>query len=389
MRNKIKRAAAAEYPRAVENRRYIHQHPCASFHEEETAAYLCRQLQEEGIPFTRCGQNGIVARLKGDGEGPVIAFRADFDALPIQEPEGLPFASRNPGVMHACGHDAHAAVLLGLARVLGRNREWLRGEAVFIFQYAEELPPGGAGPMIEAGCLEGVDRIYGLHVSDELDAGTVGVCPGKYMAASDSFFITFTGNGGHGSRPDETPDTVLSAASAIIEINTIISRFVPPRSAAVVSVCNIHGGKAYNVLPSQVSIEGTVRTYEAETAELIRGKLALAAQGAAAFYGADLDFRFEYGYPPVVNTERETALVRSAAEKLGLPFTALEPTPVGEDFSRYLQRVPGAFFRVGIRNPALDAVYPLHNSRFRIDEEGMRAGLEMFLGIYLTETGQM
>ncbi len=132
-----------------------------------------------------------------------------------------------------------------------------------------------------------------------------------------------------------------------------------------------------------------MRTYEAETAELIRGKLALAAQGAAAFYGADLDFRFEYGYPPVVNTERETALVRSAAEKLGLPFTALEPTPVGEDFSRYLQRVPGAFFRVGIRNPALDAVYPLHNSRFRIDEEGMRAGLEMFLGIYLTETGQM
>ena len=291
--------------------------------------------------------------------------------------------------MHACGHDAHAAVLLGLARVLGRNREWLRGEAVFIFQYAEELPPGGAGPMIEAGCLEGVDRIYGLHVSDELDAGTVGVCPGKYMAASDSFFITFTGNGGHGSRPDETPDTVLSAASAIIEINTIISRFVPPRSAAVVSVCNIHGGKAYNVLPSQVSIEGTVRTYEAETAELIRGKLALAAQGAAAFYGANLDFRFEYGYPPVVNTERETALVRAAAEKLGLPFTPLEPTPVGEDFSRYLQRVPGAFFRVGIRNPSLDAVYPLHNSRFRIDEEGMRAGLEMFLGIYLTETGQM
>ena len=369
MRNKIKRAAAAEYPRAVENRRYIHQHPCASFHEEETAAYLCRQLQEEGIPFTRCGQNGIVARLKGDEEGPVIAFRADFDALPIQEPEGLPFASRNPGVMHACGHDAHAAVLLGLARVLGRNREWLRGEAVFIFQYAEELPPGGAGPMIEAGCLEGVDRIYGLHVSDELDAGTVGVCPGKYMAASDSFFITFTGNGGHGSRPDETPDTVLSAASAIIEINTIISRFVPPRSAAVVSVCNIHGGKAYNVLPSQVSIEGTVRTYEAETAELIRGKLALAAPGAAAFYGANLDFRFEYGYPPVVNTERETALVRAAAEKLGLPFTPLEPTPVGEDFSRYLQRVPGAFFRVGIRNPSLDAVYPLHNSRFRIDEE--------------------
>ncbi len=389
MKNKVKCAAAAEYPSIVENRRYIHQHPCASFHEEETASYICRQLRQEGIPFVKCGQNGVVARLKGDEGGPVIAFRADFDAFPIQEPAGLPYASQSPGVMHACGHDAHAAVLLGLARVLHRNRSWLRGEAVFIFQYAEELPPGGAAPMIAAGCLEGVERIYGFHVSDELDAGTVGVCPGKYMAASDSFFMTFTGNGGHGSRPDETPDTVLAAASAIIESNTIVSRFVPPRAAAVVSVCNIHGGKAYNVLPSQVSVEGTVRTYEAETAELIQGKLALAAKGAAAFYGAALDFRFEYGYPPVVNAEREAGLVRAAAEKLGLPFKAIEPTPVGEDFSRYLQRVPGAFFRVGIRNPALEAVYPLHNSLFRIDEEGMRAALEAFLGIYLMETGQL
>lgn len=367
----------------------LHEHPELGNEETQTSSLIRRRLEDLGIEYAVMAGTGTAAIIRGGRPGRTIGFRADIDALPITEETGLPYASQTPGVMHACGHDAHAAVLLGLARVLGRNREWLRGEAVFIFQYAEELPPGGAGPMIEAGCLEGVDRIYGLHVSDELDAGTVGVCPGKYMAASDSFFITFTGNGGHGSRPDETPDTVLSAASAIIEINTIISRFVPPRSAAVVSVCNIHGGKAYNVLPSQVSIEGTVRTYEAETAELIRGKLALAAQGAAAFYGANLDFRFEYGYPPVVNTERETALVRAAAEKLGLPFTPLEPTPVGEDFSRYLQRVPGAFFRVGIRNPSLDAVYPLHNSRFRIDEEGMRAGLEMFLGIYLTETGQM
>lgn len=389
MIKEIKRAAAAEYPHITENRRYIHQHPCVSFHEEETAAYICQQLQQEGIAFTKCGQNGVIARLRGEEAGPVIAFRADFDALPIQEPEGLPFASRNPGVMHACGHDAHAAVLLGLARVLHRNRGWLRGEAVLIFQYAEEVPPGGAAPMIEAGCLEGVDRIYGFHVSDKLDAGTAGICPGKYMAASDSFFITFTSNGGHGSRPDETPDTVLSAASAIIEIHTIVSRFVPPGSSAVVSVCNIHGGKAYNVLPSQVTLEGTVRTYERETTELIREKIALAAKGAAAFYGTDLDFRFEYGYPPVVNTEREANVVRAAAEKLCLPIRAIEPTPVGEDFSRYLQKVPGSFFRVGIRNPALDAVYPLHNSRFRIDEEGMRAALEMFLGIYLMETGQI
>lgn len=389
MHLQIKKAVAAEFSQTVAFRRYLHQHPTPSFCEEPTTAYLCEQLELAGISYRRCGANGIVARICGSRPGPCIAFRADFDALKIQEPEGLPYASQNPGVMHACGHDAHAACLLSLARLFKEHTDWIAGEVVFIFQYAEELPPGGAGPMIEDGCLDGVDRIYGFHVSDELESGTVGVCPGKYMAASDSVFIEFTGNGGHGSRPGETQDTVAAAAQAICQINTIISRFVSPLRSAVISICNIHGGICYNVIPDKVRLEGTVRTYEKETAELIAAKMEQAAKSAADMYGTKMSYEFRYGYPAVVNHERETELVCEAARFLGLPLQQIEPTPVGEDFSRYLERVPGTFFRIGIRNEELNAVYPLHNRLFALDETAMSVALEMFLNTYLLDTQQL
>lgn len=389
MIERIRAAVAEEYPHTVDCRRYLHQNPRLSFQEADTADYLRAQLKEAGIPYTQAGENGIVARVRGSRPGPGIAFRADFDALGIQEPEGLPYASQNPGVMHACGHDAHAATLLSLARLLNRHPEWVCGEAVFIFQYAEELPPGGAAPMIQDHCLDGVDRVYAFHVSDELESGVVGICPGKYMAASDSFFIDFLGDGGHGSRPGETQDTVSAAAHAITQINTIISRFVSPLRAAVISVCNIHGGVSYNVIPSKVRLEGTVRTYEPETAQLIREKLENAAQTAAGMYGTGCKFTFELGYPTLVNHPRECDVVRQAAERLGLPVREIEPTPVGEDFAYFLQKRPGALFRVGIRNEKKQSVYALHNRRFTLDEEVMRAALETFLTIYLLETSQI
>lgn len=385
----ITEAVQQEFPRVVEERRYLHRHPCVSFHEGATKSYLCSVLEQEGIPYRQCGLNGIVVRLKGEKTGPTIAFRADFDALPLQEESGVSFASEVAGVMHACGHDSHTAVLLGIVRILKQHPEWIAGEVVFLFQYAEELPPGGAIAMIEDGCLEGVDRIYGMHVSDELDTGTVGVCTGKYMAASDSFQITFSGNGGHGSRPYAASDTVSAAALAIININNIIGRFVSPLRSAVVSVCNIHGGHAYNIIPKDVSIEGTIRTYESETAELIREKIHEAAKNAAEYYNTALDFSFQYGYPAVVNSERETDVVRKTALLLKQKLEEIEPTPVGEDFSRYLQHVPGTFFRIGIRNEAIDAVFPLHDCRFRIDEDAMAVAMKMFLGIYFTETNQI
>ena len=389
MINTIKATVADEFERAVRNRRYFHQNPRLSFCEEDTAAYIRGQLDAAGIPYTRCGKNGIVARIRGAAPGPTIAFRADFDALAIEEPEGLPFVSQNPGVMHACGHDAHAASVLSLALIFQQHPEWIRGEVVFLFQYAEELPPGGAEAMIAAGCLQGVDRIYGLHVTDKLDVGTAGICRGASMAASDSFFVEFLGKGGHGSCPSETQDTVSAAASAVLQINGIISRFISPLRSAVISVCVIKGGQSYNVIPGKVRLEGTVRTYEKETADRISGLLKKTVENAAAQYGTDWNFEFERGYPVLVNHPREEVLAEEAAAALSIPFRWMDPTPIGEDFARYLEKIPGAFFNVGIRNPAIDAVYPLHNRFFKLDEEALKVALSMFLGIYMKETMQL
>lgn len=385
----IKKISNEWFDKAVEYRRYFHENPCLSFHEGENAQFISEQLDAAGIEHRRCGENGVVAVITGSQPGPTIAFRGDFDALPIDEPRGLPFCSKNPGVMHACGHDAHISSLLTCALALKENAQLIRGKVVFIFQYAEEIPPGGALPMIEDGCLDGVDRIYGFHVSEELETGSVGICPGAAFAASDGYFVEFLGNGGHGSRPYETQDTVSAAASATLQINSIVSRFISPYTTAVISTCNVHGGNTYNVIPPCVRLEGTVRSYEKETAELIRDKLHGAVKAAAELYGTEYSFKYEHGYPAVVNCKRETEIVERAAQKLGIPFHLMMPTPVGEDFSRYLEHVPGAFFRVGIRNEAIGAKYSLHNRNFRLDENALKTALEIYLGIYLVETGQI
>ena len=385
----INESVSKELENTIGFRRYIHSHPCLSYHEEQTRDYICSRLESAGIDYRLCGKNGIVAKLTGEDSSRCIAFRADFDALPIQEPEGLEYISLNPGVMHACGHDFHAASLLSLARILKQHPQWLKCSAQFIFQYAEELPPGGAKPMIEDGCLEGVSKIYGLHVSEEIPTGSVGVRCGKYMAASDAFFIDFTGEGGHGSRPSEAMDTVSAAATAITQINAVISRFVSPLNDAVISVCKIHGGETYNIIPECVKLEGTVRTYEAETAESIFGKIREIAEHSAHIYGANAQVRVEYGYPALVNSQEETETVAAVSQQLGIPIQEIPPTPVGEDFARYLQLIPGAFFRIGIRNEELGAVYPLHNKNFRLDESALETALKLCLGIYLKETKQL
>lgn len=389
MINLINDAVSEELSNTIKFRRYIHQHPCLSFHEEETRDYLCSELDKAGIAYRKCGQNGIVAKIKGADSSQCIAFRADFDALPIQEPEVLEYQSVNPGVMHACGHDFHASALLSFARMLKRHPEWLKCDAEFIFQYAEELPPGGAKPMIEDGCLTGVTKIFGFHVSEEIPTGTIGVRRGKYMAASDGFFIDFTGEGGHGSRPSEAMDTISAAATAITQINAVISRFVSPLHDAVISVCKIHGGETYNIIPERVRLEGTVRTYEPETAENIFDKIREIAEHSAYIYGANANVDVSYGYPAVVNHDSGVDTVISASRQLEIPVIDIPPTPVGEDFARYLQVVPGAFFRIGIRNPQIGAIYPLHNKMFRLDESALNTALKLSLGIYLKETNQL
>lgn len=389
MTERIKAIARGEAERLTALRRELHEHPELSFQEERTAALLRARLEELGLPWRNVGRRGIAVRLTGDAPGPHIAFRADFDALPIQEETGLPFASQTPGQMHACGHDAHASVLMGLARTMAAHRDLLRGDVTLLFQDAEEIPPGGAAAMVADGCLDGVDRIYGLHVSEELDTGSVGVCEGEYMAAAYSFEVSFLGRGGHGSRPSQGDDTVSALAAAITGINAIPARFLPAHETASVAVCRVSGGNSYNVLPARCTLQGTARAFSPQTAEIIRERIRLCAQGAAALYHTDFDFRFEPGYSPVINDPACCQVVRQAAGLLGLPCRTLSPTTIAEDFSAYLGQVPGAFFRIGIRNPALDAVHPLHSGKFRLDEAALPTALALFWAIYLRETGQL
>ncbi len=389
MITKIQQLVNDEFQKTLNFRRHFHQNPRLSFDEADTADYICSELKKVGLDYIRMGKHGVVVRIKGEKPGPTIAFRADIDALGIEDSTDTPYKSNKPGVMHACGHDVHTAVLLSFARVLAANPEYVCGTAVLIFQYAEEVPPGGAIDMIKDGCLDGVDKIYAMHVSDELDTGVIGVCPGKYMAASDSFYIDFLGEGGHGSRPYEAKDTISAAASAISQINTITSRFISSKQMAVISVCNIHGGSSYNVIPSNVRLEGTVRTYDSQTANIIKQKLEIVARTSAAMYDTDYEFDFVLGYPVVMNYEKETDIVCQAANLMGLPVCQIDPTPVGEDFSRYLEKVPGTFFRVGIRNEKKGIKSPLHTNCFDIDEDAMKQALIMFMGIFLKETGQV
>jgi amidohydrolase len=397
MGEKIIAAASAEVQGfALDTYRHLHSRPRVSFHEEETAAYISAVLKDAGIDHREHfgGQNGIAGRLKGSEKGPVIAFRADFDALPIEEQTGASFKSIYPGAMHACGHDAHTAVLLSLARCLAKNPGMIRGEAVFFFQDAEELPPGGALPMVKAGCMDGVDKVYALHMSDELDVGTLGASPGPYMAASDIFNVLITGKSGHGSRPYDNQDTVSAGCTAVSLINNVVSRFFDTLSPVVISVCNIAGGSTYNIMPPELRFGGTVRTFTQDRRILAEKKIEEAVQSACSLFGTSYEYHFTPGYPVLANSKAETETVEKAVNKLAAlgrnyRFVPIPPTPVAEDFGSYLEKAPGCFFRVGIRNPDKGIVYPLHNDRFAIDEDALIIAFETFLAVYLCETGQL
>ncbi len=379
------------YPELQQYRRYFHRHPELSFHEEGTSRRICEILEENKIPFRQgVGRpTGIVAELEGSEPGPCIAFRADMDALPIKENTGLPFASENSGVMHACGHDMHITSGLGLALVFARHREIIRGKVRFIFQFAEEMPPGGAKTMIEAGCLDGADKIYGMHVDDTLGVGEIGVMAGAYMGEADWFEIRLRGKGGHGSRPDETQDPIAALAVIISNINQIVSRKTSYLDNSVISICKVASGHSCNVIPAEAEMQGTVRTFSGETAKLIEREMENITAAAAGMYGLEYEYNYHLGYPSLVNSAAEAENVRKAAERLpGYTFRQLEKTPISEDFSRYLEKIPGAFFRVGIRNPEINAVYPLHSDRFCADERGLMAAVNAFLQIYMVETGR-
>lgn len=364
-------------------RRYLHQNPELAFNETATSQLVYDQLVEFGLLVSRPTETGIMARLIGDKPGATIAFRADMDALPIQEETGLKFASRREGVMHACGHDGHTAILLGVAKLLSGVSKRLSGELRFLFQPAEEVPPGGAEAMVEAGVLEGVEAVIGLHLQALGEVGLVELRPGPVQAAADTFEIMVEGQGGHAAYPHKVVDSIAVAVEIVSNLQYIVSRNMDPLDPAVLSVTRFNGGTADNVIPMAVTLGGTVRIFKPELSDMVAERMQRIAGSVASAHGAGAVVRYRKGYRPVVNDEGATQRVREALRGTLGEAAVLEARPImaGEDFSAYQARVPGCFFYVGAGNEDKGITYPHHHPRFDIDEASLLVGVRSFLAI--------
>ena len=360
-------------------REAFHREPELSLQESRTQEKVVAALTELRIPFRTFDRfHGVVGMIGADRSGPVVALRADMDALPVTERTGLSFESRYPGKMHACGHDVHMSALLGAAAMLVRSGRSTGGPVKLLFQPAEEEGDrGGALPLIERGCLEDpkVDYVVGQHVDPALPLGTVGWRIGPTMAAADYFRITVIGRGGHASTPQQGPDAIVIASEIVSGLQTLVSRVREPFDPVVVSVGSIHGGTRHNILPSEVELEGTVRTLKASTRELMERSLRRKVRAIAAGHGAKARIEWRPGYPPLVNPEGPTRVV---AEGLGAELgrnnvvEVEHPLMGAEDFARYLERVPGTFLRLGVGVPERPA--SLHSATFAPDDRALVVG---------------
>ncbi|MEJ8547028.1 amidohydrolase [Brevibacillus borstelensis] len=363
-------------------RRYLHQNPELSFHEKKTAQFVYDTLVSFGnLEVSRPTKTSVMARLIGSQPGRVLAMRADMDALPITEENTFDFVSKNPGVMHACGHDGHTAMLLGTAKILSGLKDRIKGEVRFLFQHAEELFPGGAEEMVQAGVMDGVDMVIGTHLWAPLDFGKVGICPGPMMASPDTFYITVAGKGGHAALPHQTVDSIAIAAQVVTNLQHIVSRNTDPLDNLVISVTQFIGGTTHNVIPGSVSICGTVRSFDQQLRDSVPALMERVVKGITEAHGAAYEFKYEYGYRPVINDEEVTRLMEDiVAETLGGEWVDhMKPNMGGEDFSAFQQKAPGCFFYVGAGNQEKGIVYPHHHPRFTVDEDALEVGVKIFV----------
>ncbi len=351
-------------------RRDFHRHPETAFEEHWTSSVLRKFLEDHGIPVQVMAKTGLRGVLKGKPGGKTVALRADIDALPLKESGEKEYLSENPGATHACGHDGHMAILMGAIELLCRKKKDLQGDVVFLFQPSEERIPGGAKGMIEEGALDGVDAIFGLHLWQPLATGIVGLVRGAMMAQPDKFTIRIQGKGGHGSMPHQTVDPILVASHLVVNIQSIASRNVDPLKPVVVSFGTIEGGTIYNIIPEEVVMTGTVRSFDTDVQELSENRLKELTDATCAAFGATAEFQYEKGYPPVVNDESMVDFVGRTAESLFGEGRVQEISPVmgGEDFAYFLREVPGAFMFFGMGD---GMAYPHHHPAFDIDEKAL------------------
>lgn len=369
----------------VEIRRTLHMHPELMYEEEKTAELVAANLGKFGLEVkTGVAKTGVVGLLRGAKPGKTVAIRADMDALPIEEANPVPYASKIPGKMHACGHDAHTTILLGVAKYFSARKDLLRGNIKWIFQPAEE---GGAGGklMAEEGVLENpkVDAIFGAHVFPEIPIGKIGVNEKEGLAATDRVTFKIVGKGAHGAYPHLSRDPILAAGHLITQIHSIVSRSIPPLDSAVISFGKIEGGTAFNIIPGAVNLLATVRSLTPKVRETLKERMEQVAEGVGRSFGLECRCQYDYGYPALVNDPEMARLVASACGKaIGKENVAfLQPSMGGEDFAYFLERVPGAFFRLGCRNEAKGFANPFHNSLFDLDEDVLPFGVEMFVRI--------
>ena len=367
-------------------RRELHKIPEVGFDLPKTVDFVKNRLEEMGIEYkVLVNGSAVVGLIRGGQPGKTIALRADMDALPIKEETGLPFASTNEN-MHACGHDAHTAILLGVAKVLNKYKDSLKGNVKLLFQPAEE-GPGGAKPMIEEGALEDpkVDGVLGLHVgniSGELEPGSIGYSYSNLMACLDRFKIRVVGKGAHGAYPELSVDPVVIASQLVVNLQQIVSREISPSIPAVVTIGKVHGGTAFNIIPEAVELEGTVRTLDQKVREYIAMRIEEIARGITSGMRAKYEYEYVFGYPPLVNDEEFTKGFVESAKKILKEDEIIEikkPIMGGEDMAYFLNEVPGTFFF--LCNPmAIDGeVHPHHNSKFAIDEKYLKTGAAVML----------
>ncbi|WP_078552632.1 M20 family metallopeptidase [Bacillus alkalicellulosilyticus] len=358
----------------VSIRRHLHQNPELSFQEVETPAYIAEYHRRLGNEVkTGVGGRGVVATLRGAQPGKTIALRADFDALPIQDEKTVDYKSKVDGVMHACGHDGHTATLLGLARALVENKADLEGTIVFIHQHAEEYAPGGAIEMINDGCLDGVDFVFGTHLWATEPLGKIQYRSGPIMAAADRFEIVVQGQGGHGAMPHLTKDAIVIGSQLVTNLQQLVSRRVDPLQSAVLSIGTFEAKNAFNVIADSAKLIGTVRTFDEDVRTLMENEIRRVVDGTCLAADVSATYSYYRGYPAVVNHEDETMTLASLAPSVPDVSDVEEMAPQmgGEDFAYYLQHVKGSFFFTGARNPELEIAYPHHHPKFDFDERAM------------------
>jgi amidohydrolase len=372
----------------IDLRRILHQWPELGFQEKRTSALVAERLQALGIEVrTGVAQTGVLGTLRGNGAGKTVLLRADMDGLPIEEASGAPYASQNHGVMHACGHDGHTAILLTTARVLAQRRQQFAGTVKFAFQPAEELPPGGAKKMIEEGVLEQprVDATFGLHLWNGLPVGKIGVDEGPIMASVDRFDIVIQGIGSHGAYPHTGVDPIVVGSHVVAALQTVVSREVPPLAPVVVTVGTFQGGTAFNVIPSHVELSGTVRIMDTRIRDEMPVRLERIVRGITSGMRAEYSFNYAFGYPMTVNDVSRAQFARRVGGAIVGDGNVVSAgmTMGAEDMSYFLNAVPGCYLRLGSGNPDHGVIHPHHSALFNFDEAALPIGVEILTQLTL------